>query len=104
MTTDRFSGLTLNYRKSAKIQEIPLVSAVCEDHHTSKESQCDIGRSSLHLGHHFTRNEKGDKTEYFLEVTDNAGKSTRSETRSLFYKSPEEAFKKNKEEAREIEE
>ncbi len=97
-----FSSLTINFRKirgnegsSASGQftsvRIPLKNLDA----TSVEVPYVWNISSLGM-------RRGDKTEYFLEVTDNAGKSTRSEIRTLFYRSSEEAFRKNKEEAREL--
>ncbi len=97
-----FSGLTLNYRKASSNQgstasaqftsvKIPLVNLNA----TSVEVPYAWGISVLNI-------RRGEKVEYYLEVTDNAGKSTRSELRSLVYRAPEEAFKKKKEEAREL--
>jgi hypothetical protein len=97
-----FSGLTLNYRRvrdnsgnSAAPQFTKIIIPLKNLNATSVEVPYIWDISSIGM-------RRGDKTEYFLEVTDNAGKSTRSEMRSLFYKSPEEAFRKNKEEAREL--
>lgn len=97
-----FSGLTLNYRRvrdnsgnSAAPQFTKIIIPLKNLNATSVEVPYIWDITSLGM-------RRGDKTEYFLEVTDNAGKSTRSEMRSLFYKSPEEAYKKNKEEAREL--
>lgn len=91
-----FSGLTLNYRKirensgnSAAPQFTKIIIPLKNLNATSVEVPYIWDITSLGM-------RSGDKTEYFLEVTDNAGKSTRSEIRSLFYKSPEEAFKRTR--------
>ncbi len=39
----------------------------------------------------------GESAEYFMEVTDNTGKSTRSEIRTIQYKSLSELLKQNEE-------
>lgn len=97
-----FSGLTLHFRKAPAnsvstaspqfaVVKIPLQNLNA----TSVEVPYLWSIASLQLN-------PGDKIEYFLEVTDNAGKSARSELRSLVKKSAAEAFKRNKEEAREL--
>ena len=44
----------------------------------------------------------GESVEYFMEVTDNTGKSTRSDIRTLLYRSPEDLFKKKDEMTKEL--
>ena len=97
-----FSSLSINYRKvkgnegnSASAKFTTVIIPLKNLDATSVEVPYLWNISSLGM-------RSGDKTEYYLEVTDNAGKPTRSEIRTLFYKSSEEAFRKNKEEAREL--
>ncbi|MBX7042447.1 MAG: DUF4175 family protein [Ignavibacteria bacterium] len=97
-----FSGLTLNYRKAGSNQGSPASSQFASVkiplmnlNATSVEVPYVWGISGMNI-------RRGEKVEYYLEVTDNAGKSTRSELRSLVYRAPEEAFRKKKEEAREL--
>ena len=47
---------------------------------------------------------QGESAEYFMEVTDNTGKTTRSEIRTIQYKSPVELFKKKNESTQELKE
>lgn len=97
-----FSGLVLNYRKlsgntgstaSAQFKQIKIPLKNLDATSVEVPYLWDI--SSLGM-------RRGDRTEYYLEVTDNAGKSARSELRTLVYRSPDEAFRKNREEAREL--
>ncbi len=44
----------------------------------------------------------GESAEYYMEVTDNTGKTTRSEIRTIQYKSPAELFKKKEEGTKEL--
>ena len=46
----------------------------------------------------------GESVEYFMEVTDNAGKSTKSDLRTIQYKSLSELLKKNEEKTKELKE
>ena len=85
-----FSGLTLNYRKirensgnSAAPQFTKIIIPLKNLNATAVEVPYIWDITSLGM-------RSDDKTEYFLEVTDNAGKSTRYEIRALFYKTPEE--------------
>ncbi len=97
-----FSGLTLNYRNSAEGSTGPASARftsvripVVNLNATSLEVPYGWDIASLGL-------KRGGRVEYYLEVTDNAGKSTKSELRSLVFKSPDEAFKKNKEQTKEL--
>lgn len=46
----------------------------------------------------------GEKAEYFMEVTDNTGKTTRSDIRTIEYKSVAEEFRKNENMTKELKE
>jgi hypothetical protein len=90
-----FTGLTIGYRKlnarssAAGVFTYENIGLKNPDA-TSLEVPYlwNIGKLGIHTG---------DVIEYFMEVTDNTGKKTRSETRTLHYKPMGETYKKTEE-------
>ncbi|MDD5362126.1 MAG: hypothetical protein PHN88_08330 [Ignavibacteria bacterium] len=95
-----FSKLSLSFRKDGAITSasngyttinIPLVNLKA----TSLEVAYDWALQSAGLS-------QGARIEYFMEVTDNSGKSTRSDTRYIIYNTPAEYLKKTESTTKDI--
>ena len=97
-----FSKLVVGYRKLKSIAG----NASAPDYNYENIPIKNLNATSLEVPYMWeiskTGLRPGESVEYFMEVTDNAGKSTRSDIRTLIYRSPEELFKKKEDQTKEL--